>query len=116
MFGFFRKRNRLADVLRMATESEPESPDDLAMIQACRERFGPPPRSLTGADFHAMRLTLSPNVKWLFETTYAPLLKVVRDQPRLRARGQIVGGSLVQANQALFDPANEEPLPANVLY
>ncbi len=44
------------------------------------------------------------------------LCLVLRDQDVLRDSGRVVWGSLVQANNRLFNPANRLVLPANVIY
>jgi hypothetical protein len=120
MFGFFRKRatprTPAADLLRAAAEAEPERPDEVQLLRACRERFGAPPRQLAAADARACRLTLTPDVDQLFRRDRDPLLRILADQHVLRDRGQVYWGHLVQANQMLFDPQNPHTLPANVIY
>jgi hypothetical protein len=52
----------------------------------------------------------------VFRLTGDKLRTVLRDQHLLRDHGRVVWGFLVQANQVLFDPANRQTLPANVIY
>ncbi len=94
----------------------PESELEVDIIDACRERFGPPPRSLHATDAKACRLELPSQLEDLFAQTNDPMLRILVDQSLLRDRGQVVWGHLVQANQMLFDPNNTKPLPANVVY
>jgi hypothetical protein len=114
MFGFFRKRNQAADFLRAAGEAEPERQVEVDILHACRGLFGPPPRSLSGSGDD--RLALPPDLEEAFISSKDGLLKILEDQDRLLARGQVFWGHLVQANQILFDPENEMTLPANVIY
>jgi hypothetical protein len=116
MFGFFRRRKQADEFLRAAGEAEPEDRGEVAALQACRERFGPPPRSLGPDDAEAFRLALDPELEEAFAADDDKLLRVVEEQDALRDRGLVVWGHLVQANSILFDPDNTGTLPANVLY
>jgi hypothetical protein len=114
MFGFFRKRKQAADFLRAAGELEPERQIEVALLRACRDLFGPPPRPLSG--LNADRLALPPELEAAFVASKDGLLRILQDQDRLLARGQVFWGQLVQANQILFQPENRMTLPANVIY
>ncbi len=114
MFGFFRKRNQAADFLRAAADAEPERAVEVAILRGCRDSFGPPPRPL--AALAADRLALSPELEEAFVADNDALLRILKDQDALLARGRVVWGHLVQANQILFQPDNRMTLPANVIY
>jgi hypothetical protein len=116
MFGLFRKRVQTADDLRAKEESQPDNQTELDIIQGCRALIGPSPRSLSTSDVKACRLSLTPLVEPIFVQSGDALLKVLREQDRLRDRGQVHWGCLVQANRILFDPQNPETLPANIVY
>src|SRR5947209_16369788 len=102
MFGFFRKRKQAADFLRAAGESEPERQIEVTLLRACRELFGPPPRSLSAA----CRLALDPEFEEALVANKDGLLRILADQDCLISRGQVCWGQLVQANQILFQPDN----------
>jgi hypothetical protein len=111
MFGFFRPRSKPT-----ADSPVPEVGAETAVIEACRKRFGTPPRSLVWGDAQACRLALTPEVDELFKRTNDPMLRILEHQEALRDRGRVVWAHLLQANQILFDPANTRTLPAIVVY
>ncbi len=94
----------------------PVQSDMKRMIEACRKKVGDAPRQLTEQALKACRLSLTPDVKPLFENNNDPLLMILRDQEKLIRGGSVVWGHLVQANSMLFDRNNDKTLPANVLY
>jgi len=100
MFGFFRKRQQAADFLRAAGEAEPERQIEVALLRGCRDLFGPPPRSLSA--LVTDRVVLPPDLEEVFVASKDGLLRILKDQDRLLARGQVYWGHLVQANQILF--------------
>src|SRR5262249_9788146 len=106
----------LADHRLPADEPDPESEAEVALIRACRARFGRPPRVLRAADVDACRLSLQPALEASFRKNNDPLLWILADQAALRDRGRVVWGHLVQANQLLFDPNNDDTAPANMMY
>ncbi|HYT92021.1 MAG TPA: hypothetical protein VEL76_25120 [Gemmataceae bacterium] len=114
MFGFFRKGKQAADFLRAAGELEPERQIEVALLRACRDSFGPPPRSLS--PLSPDRLVLPQDLEKVFIASNDGLLRILKDQDRLLARGQVYWGTLVQANQILFQPQNRMTLPANAIY
>jgi TPR repeat protein len=94
----------------------PESRIEIDLIRACRARFGPPPRALAAADAAACRIRLMPSQEASYQKGADRLLLILADQELLLARGTVVWGHLVQANQILFDRDNERTAPANVIY
>ncbi|MGG6298168.1 hypothetical protein ACQ4M4_27560 [Leptolyngbya sp. AN02str] len=94
----------------------PEFQPEIEIIQACRDRFGPPPRSLSDKEAAICRLELSPRIQDIFEEKNDSMLQILVDQHLLRDRGKIVWGHLIQANQRLFDPNNTDTLAADVIY
>jgi hypothetical protein len=94
----------------------PAQQDQIEFIQACRDRLGNAPRTLSGADLKACALSLTDEVKLLFAEKKDPLMKILADQALLQEGGEVVWGHLVQANSILFDASNPHTLPANVVY
>jgi hypothetical protein len=92
----------------MATMSE--------AIRRCRQNLGSPPRQLPPEERRSFRLRPSLYVSFLFLLRRDKLRLILRDQDLLRDCGRVVWGFLVQANNILFDPANRQVLPANVIY
>jgi hypothetical protein len=86
------------------------------VIRRSRQNLGPPPRELPREERQAFRLRPSLLMSALFLLRGDKLRIVLRDQGLLRDGGRVVWGSLVQANNILFDPANRQTLPANVIY
>jgi hypothetical protein len=115
MFGFFRRRTKESE-RPAVTESCPELEAETRVIRTCRDRFGSPPRALDATALEACRLSLTPEVNTVFTLINDPLLRILAEQSRLRDRGQIVWGQIVQANQLLFDPDNVKTLAADVIY
>jgi hypothetical protein len=111
LFGRPREGNS-ADFLRAAGEAEQERPAEAAIINSCRDLFGPAPRSERPAD----RIELDPELEQSFVERGDELLRILQDQGRLLARGRVCWGQLVQANKILFDPDNQYTCPANVVY
>ncbi len=116
MFGFLRRYLMSESVSPETSGDTPENEAESRVIQACRDRFGPPPRSLEGLDAETCQLNLTPEVDSVFTKSKDPMLRILTDQARLRNYGQVVWGQLVQANQLLFDPSNKHTLAANVVY
>jgi hypothetical protein len=112
LFGRSPKNPQAADFLRAATEAEPERQAEVSIIRSCRDLFGPAPRGCKLTD----RIALDPELKQAFVESNDGLLQILQDQDRLLARGQVVWGQLVQANQILFDPTNRMTCPANAIY
>jgi hypothetical protein len=112
LIGLSRKSDRAAGFLRAAAEAEPERENEVALIQSCRELFGPPPRACRQED----RISLLPELYQAFVESKDGLLRILEDQDRLLAQGQVFWGQLVQANQILFVPENRMTCPANVVY
>src|SRR4051794_2004549 len=102
LFGLSRKSDPAAHLVRAASEAEPERQAEAAIIRSCRELFGPPPRACRPED----RIALEPELEQAFVVSNDGLLRILEDQDRLLARGQVFWGHLVQANQILFDPEN----------
>jgi hypothetical protein len=86
------------------------------IIELCRERFGPPPRSFGRHD--ARRVRLGAPV-WLRLARDGSLRTVLRDilerQEMLLAHGRVVWGSVVQADASLFRRGRGDR-PALVIY
>lgn len=116
LFGLARhdeqKDDRKAALLRAANEAEPERESEVALLRTCREMFGARPRTVRPED----RISLSPELKQAFVETRDEMLRIVKDEDLLLARGQVFWGTLVQANKILFDPANRLTCPADVVY
>lgn len=82
-----------------------------SVIEACRERLGPPPRSLSPEDVRRLRLVWWPLIPLPFDS----LFRVYLAQKTLRERGEVVWGYVLQANQGLWAPGFE-PSAATVLF
>jgi hypothetical protein len=82
-----------------------------SILQECRNRFGEPPRSLGFGE--KLRFRIWPPL-WC-RLANDPLLGLYADQKKLRDRGRVVWGHLVQANRRLFRPGQGN-CPANVIY
>lgn len=115
MFDWMRKIFGSSEVAPLPP-TFPEERDQVELIEVCRSQFGNPPRQLSAANQQACKLTLTPDMQQMFEEIKDPLLRILADQDKLRDRGEIVWGHLVQANSMIFDPANKYTLPANVVY
>ena len=116
MFDFLRRLFGAPDANPPAADAGPWSDAEAALLHACRDRFGPPPRALAPADVDACRLAVAPELVAAFRASNDPMLAILADHAALRDRGTVVWGHLVQANQILFDPANHYTAPANVVY
>jgi hypothetical protein len=116
MLEFFRRQFGRQGMGAGAVDGEPENPGEVALIQGCRARFGPPPRTLSPFDAACCQIRLTPEVDASFRKVSHPLLRVLTDQAALRDRGQIVWGQLIQANRLLFDSANQHTLAAGIVY
>jgi hypothetical protein len=81
-----------------------------SILKACQASFGDPPRSLTPEEERRFRI-------WppLWCLLGDPLLRMYWSQNKLRDRGRVVWGHLVQANNLLFRPGGMN-CPANVVY
>lgn len=101
-----------AQFLRAAADAEPEREDEVRVIRACRDRFGPIPRSCRPED----QISVSAELKKVFVECKDDLLTILKNQKVLLTGGEVVWGHLVQANQMLFDPNNLTTCPANVIY
>jgi hypothetical protein len=112
LFGRSQKSDLATNFLRAAGEAEPERQVEVSVIRACRELFGPPPRTCDPRD----RIALIPELEKAFVENNDELLRILKDQDLLLARGQVFWGQLVQANQILFKPENRMTCPANVIY
>jgi hypothetical protein len=112
LFSSSRNSNPAADFLRAAGEAEQERQVEVSILRSCRERFGLAPRAYGPED----RIALRPELEQAFVQSNDRLLRILKDQEILLARGQVVWGQLIQANQILFDPKNRMTCPANVLY
>ena len=113
MFDFLRC---LLGARPAVTENGPGSEAEANLIRACRDRFGPPPRTLGATEWDACRLNVVPELVAAFRAKSDPMLGILTDHDALRDRGTVVWGRLVQANQILFDPTNDYTAPANVVY
>ena len=86
------------------------------IIELCRERFGPPPRSFPRHADRDLRLGAP---LWLRMTRDGALRAVLDDvlerQEMLLAHGRVVWGSVVQAEASLFRPGRGDR-PALVIY
>jgi hypothetical protein len=82
-----------------------------SILGECRSNFGDPPRSLSLGQ--KLRFRIYPSVRE--RLSYDPLLRIYEDQHKLRDRGRVVWGHLVQANSQLFGPGRTN-CPANVIY
>ncbi len=80
------------------------------ILKQCRASFGDPPRSLSAEE--RQRFCIWPPF-WCFVGD--PLLRLYWSQNKLRDRGRVVWGHLVQANSTLFSPGFMNS-PANVVY
>src|SRR5262249_12475956 len=81
------------------------------LLNECRTRFGDPPRSLS---FMArLEFRIFPPL-WC-SLSNDPLLGLYDNQKRLRDRGRVIWGHIVQANSLLFEPGRQN-FPANVIY
>lgn len=116
MFGFLRRLFKPDGDTPAVADLGPESNAQLAALNGCRERFGPPPRTLDAVDIEACRLNVSPELEAAFRESNDPMLRILSDQRALLDRGEVVWGHLVQANQILFDSSNTHTAPANVIY
>ncbi len=81
------------------------------ILRECEIRFGEPPRALGLGQ--KLRYRIWPPLWCLLSSD--PLLEIYRDQNKLRDRGRIVWGHIVQANTLLFRPGRHT-CPANVIY
>jgi hypothetical protein len=81
------------------------------LLEECRRRFGPPPRSFPSGQQHY--LTIRPPA-WC-RLRMDPLMRLYKNQDRIRQQGRVVWGHLVQANQLLFQPGSDD-CPASVIY
>jgi hypothetical protein len=116
MLGFFRRLFKAEPDRPAVFEGGPASEAQGALIRACRERFGLPPRALSAAEVESCRLNVAPELEAAFRESNDPMLRILADQQALLDRGEVVWGRLVQANQILFDPSNSYTAPANVIY
>jgi hypothetical protein len=82
-----------------------------SILSECRTYFGDPPRSLSLGQ--KLRFRIYPSLRE--RLSYDPLLRICDDQKKLRDRGRVVWGHLVQANALLFGPGPTN-CPANVIY
>jgi hypothetical protein len=82
-----------------------------SILRECRTRFGDPPRSLSLGQ--KLRFRIYPSFRE--RLSYDPLLRIYDDQKKLRDRGRVVWGHIVQANILLFGPGRSN-CPANVIY
>lgn len=112
LFGGSPNNSQAAEFLRAASDAEPERQAEVFLIRSCRELFGPASRRCDPND----RINLDPALKQAFVESNDGLLQILQDQDRLLARGHVVWGQLVQANQILFDPTNRMTCPANAIY
>jgi hypothetical protein len=82
-----------------------------SVLRACQSNFGEPPRSLSFGE--KLRFLIWPPRWCLFGSD--PLIGIYWTQNKLRDRGRVVWGQLVQANSLLFQPGPNN-CPANVIY
>jgi hypothetical protein len=87
-----------------------------SLLQQCRDKLGPSPRSLTQQEQDYFRLRPSFLMRVLFFLGIDKLGIIIRDLHFLQNDGRVVWGYLVQANQLLFSTENHQMLPANVIY
>jgi hypothetical protein len=83
----------------------------MTVLRESQGRFGDPPRSLSLKE--KMRFRIWPPL-WCLRA-FDPLLRIYADQNKLRDRGRIVWGHIVQANRLLFQPG-EHTSPAGIIY
>lgn len=82
------------------------------LLDACRRAFGAPPRSVPlGARW---RMSPLPPL-WMWLHLGDAIWVLYRERARLLRSGRVVWGTLVQANELLFQPATAD-LPAAALY
>lgn len=81
------------------------------VLRACQHNFGEPPRSLSFGE--KLRFRIWPPSWCLLGGD--PLMGLYWNQKKLRDRGRVVWGHLVQANNLLFKPGPHD-CPANVIY
>jgi hypothetical protein len=116
MFDFFRRFFAAMPDRPAIMETGAESEIQHALIRACRDRIGLPPRKLIVAELEACQLNVDPEMEARFRESSDPMLRILADQQKLLEGGEVVWGRLVQANQVLFDPSNNYTAPANVIY
>jgi hypothetical protein len=112
LFGSTPSISQVTEFRRAANNAEPEQEAEVSIIRACREHFGLAPRACNPAD----RIALDPALNQAFVESNDDLLQILHDQDLLLARGHVVWGQLVQANQILFEPTNRMTCPANAIY
>ena len=81
------------------------------VLQECRQKFGPAPRSFSYREKRYLKLK-PPAWCW---TRMDPLMQFYKNQDLIREQGQVVWGHIVQANQLLFQPGSDD-CPAAVVY
>lgn len=83
------------------------------VIDQCRKRFGPSPRSFPL--WSRLRYLRTPPPAWLRKRRSDGLWELYRQRSLLLTRGTIVWAHLVQANEVLFSPGKIDA-PAMVIY
>ncbi len=86
------------------------------LLLACRERFGPAPRSLSAAQAEQFRLRLYPVFENVLRELSDPILRNFTDQDLLRDRGEVVWGYVVQANDSAYNPRSIHTVPAHLVF
>jgi hypothetical protein len=86
----------------------------MSIIDECRKRLGPQPRSFTSDTIREIRGIYNP---LLSTHPWDSLMRTFFDQAKLRERGEVVWAKVQQANDFLFNPGLKgESHPATILY
>ncbi len=86
----------------------------MSVLEACRRRLGPPPRSFAPEMIREIRGIYNP---LLSTHPWDSLMRTFFDQAKLREHGEIVWAQVVQANDFLFNPGlRGESHPATVVF
>lgn len=83
--------------------------DRRALLEECRQNFGPAPRAFKWQDKQSLQAAPP---AWCRTDA---LMMIYRQRPRLLREGRIVWGHLVQANNLLFNPGPQD-CPASIIY
>lgn len=86
----------------------------MSVLQECRKRLGPPPRSFEPGVVRQIRGIYNP---LLSTSPLDSLMRTFFDQKKLREQGEVVWGQVMQANNFLFAPGlNGESHAATILH
>ena len=86
------------------------------LLQACRDNFGPAPRTMNAAQADAFRVRLRGGLEAMQREENDAMVRILEDQHLLRERGRVYWGHFIQANQVLFQPGNAHTCPANLVF